>query len=512
MKTSTHFSVNSLLLMLGIMVLCPGQNSASAQAIAPASQAKAQLHVPWKLLSERLSAVINRRQADGSPSTTQLGNRLISVPYDGEALNWILSSGTISATANLNSSSVFPSGANVSINNGKIHIVLDALTLDQVLERNVGGVTVRVHLNANCGPIVIDQPSASSLAAFSLNWANGSPVATLTSLDLSWAANSWVVSDFACTGPSGVDSLVRDGLSQFLRDPASLKPYVQSYVGQNLQASIDATLAKVRDPFAVGSGAESITVTVGSISPASTGIVADLSLRSDAKSLPLPALPIPSDKILASLSTLQPVLVGDKSVIEFILATRLAAKPAFFQVNLQTVSAFHKLMQSRFAQFFIWSDLWNFPKNSPFYLNVVNPRALSLTHSSGTSLSSTVPLSAVIQAYRDSTWWTYVTTTGTAPTTVALSVKSGVMSYATTIDSLKIKSAIGAAYAKKYNKKSNSFPDSLLSKAIAGPQRDLSGSMKWPDIDLQEAGQYRASSLTWADKNTFSLNFSALAP
>lgn len=498
------------------MVLCPGQIFAQSvelvRGAAGVSQAKSQLHVPWKLLQERLRAIVNESAPDGSGASTSIGNRLISVPYDGEQITWNLSGGSLSASVRVDSSEMGPDRASIAISGARAHVVLDSVSVDQVIERNVGGVVVRVHLNAVCGPIVIDQTDASAKAAFAISWTSGSPAATLSSLDLGWAPGSWTFNDFTCRGPSGFDALVREGLASYLHDPAELKPYVEQYVAANLQSSIDATLVRLRTPFVVDRGSrEPITLTVGALSPASTGVIADLTLRTDSKTTPLPALPVPSASVLTKLSSSQPALIGGIDVLEFIVARKLAEQDRYYRMNLQDVPAFHKLMHSRLAQLFAWQDLWHYPKDYPFYLNVYNPGELALKRTGASSLSSSIPLKAVIQSYRDKQWWTYVTTSGTAGATVGLSVSRGVLSYATTIDSLKISSQYGAAYAKKYNKKKAKLPDDVVSKALVGPQSGLSGSMQFPDIDLQQAGQYRISSFTWPTPTTFSLNFTDIA-
>jgi hypothetical protein len=515
MKTSSHIFSKPSLVLLGFMVLCPGQNFAQsvelARDAAETTQAKSQLHIPWKLLQERLSAIINKSTSDGSGGAAPIDARLISVPYDGEQIAWKLSGGSVAATIKVNSSTIGPNGASVAITGAKSHIVLNSVSVDQVIERNVGGVVVRVHLAADCGPILIDQANASANAAFNLSWTTGSPIAALSALDLRWAPGSWTFNNFTCQGPSGLDALVRDGLAVYLRDPAELKPFVEQYIAENLQTSIDATLARLRDPFVVDAGTkEKITLTVGTLAPTSTGVVADLTLRTDSKTIPLPALPSPSASVLASLSTTQPALIGGIDVLQFIVNRKLADQARYYRVNLQDVPAFHKLMHNRIAQLFAWQDLWHFDDDAPFYLNVYNPGSLSLKRSGASSLSSSIPMKANIQAYRDNQWWTYVVSAGTAVTTVDLAVSQGTLSYKTNIDSLKIASQYGAAYAKKYDKGKAKLPDTIVANAIVGPQSGLSGSMTFPNIDLQQAGEYRATSFSWANSSTFTLNFTGV--
>ena len=531
MKSSSHILVNPLSLLFSILVICPGQILAQTSHSAPRAHAKAQLHVPWKLLQERLRAVANERGADGSGVATPLQNQLIRVPYDGEEITWSLSSGALTSSVVVDSVAMGPDGATVAVSKAHVHVVLNSLSVDQVIERNVGGVVVRVHLQASCGPIEIDQAAATAQARFGFDWTGGSPSAAISTLDLGWAPGSWTFNSFACTGPSGLDQLVHDGLVSYFSEPTSLKPYVESYVAANLQSSIDSVLVKLREPFVVGvsdvpgmgsmltgvgavvssrNAAPAITIAVGDLSPVATGVIGDLTLRTDAKVLALPALPVPSASVLKALSSSQPSLVGGVDVLEFIVGTRLAAQSSYFRIDLQKVDAFHALMHNRIAQLFAWQDLWHYGSDAPFYLNLSNPRALTLKRSGSSGLSSTMPLSTIIQSYRDSKWWNYVVTKGTGAAVVSLGVTRGTLSYTTTISSLKISSDYGPEYAKKYNKKNAKLPDSVVSKAIVGRQAALSGTMKWPDIDLAEAGKYRGSSFTWLNDKTFTLGFAAV--
>ncbi len=503
MKSKNTIHVNSVLFLVLFMVLCPGKNEALAQS----EQVKAQLHVPWNLLSERLRAIANLHSSDGSETSTPIGSRLIPVSFQGETINWNLTSGTVQAAADVDQAVIAASSANVSIKSAEIRIVLEQLTVDQVIVRDIGGVQVRVHLNAACGPITLHQPKATALGVFEINWAGGSPSASLATLDLGWAPGSWTFNDFTCTGPSGLDALVHDGIASYLRDPSDFKPYVKMYIADHLAVEIDSVLAKIRAPFAAAAGSEAISINVGVLAPVATGVVGDLTLKTDSKSISLPPAPLPPISVLSSLSKTEPALIGDMSVIEFIVGAKLRAQPAYYRFNLQTVDAFHSLMSNRLAQIFVWADLLNYSSDAPFYLALFNPRQLSLTHSGGSALSSTIPVRSVIQSYRDSQWWSWVNTKGTSDLSVALSVNSGRLSYGTTVNSLVIKSQYGAAYTKRYNKESRNLPDDLVAKALTGARPELSGSMQFPDIDLDLAGKYRADSLSWANNSTFSLNF-----
>ena len=489
------------------MVLCPGKNTAHADS----SQAKSQLHIPWKLLSERLRVLANSRASDGSAQKNPIENRLISVPYEGESINWNLTSGTVQATVKVDTATIDATSAQVSIPSAQIEIVLEQINVDQVIEKEIGGVKVHVHLQAACGPIQIHQPAARAVTFFNLAWTNGSPTATLSSLDLSWAPQSWTFNEFTCTGPSGLDTVIRDGVASYLRDPASLKSYIESYIADNLKAQIEAVLAKLRAPLAVGSRHEPITLQVGALAPVSTGVIADLTLKTDSKSTAGPAGPLPSTSVLSSLSRSEPSLIGDLSVIQFIVDTKLRAQAPYYRFDLQTLPSFNKLMHNRVAQLFAWRDLWHYSSSSPFYLTIFKPSALKLSRGSGNVLTSNVPVKSMIQSYREKAWWVYVQSRGEAATSVAISVSSGALKYETAITTLDLNSKYGDAYIKAFHKDADDkVPDALVEKAVAGSRPELSGTMIWPIVDLDAGGKYRVSSLTWIDRDTFSLRFSSI--
>ena len=524
MISNTHSPVNTLLRLAATLALCTGLSyphilraetdsisqtstqleSKSSSSSTSNSIAKAQLHVPWKLLSERLKQVVNE-QAPGTAQTIE------AQTLTAEGINWQLNSGSALATLFVDTSNVDATGVQVGVGRAKLQITLNQIAVDQVIERLVGGVRVRVHLNAVCGPIQIQQETAKANAAFSLDWTSGSPVATLAKLDLGWEPNSWTFNEFECTGPSGLDTELREGIGNYLRDPAVFKPYLETYISENLKTQVDAALVQLRSPLKAGTGSESVALIVGDLTSVSTGIIADITLTRASKRAPeaSPAKTVPSEKSLASLSTSSPSLIGDIDLIEFLIQQKLRSQGDYYRINLQDIAGFHKLMHSRISQLFVWADLLKYPENNPFYLNLANPKSLSLKKGSGSTLTSSVPIYALSQSYREKKWWSWVITKGTAKTSVALSLSRGRLKYETEIESANLKSAYGAAYAKEFDKDSgNKIPDKIFSEAIAGPQSALSGSYEFPLVDLGAVGEYRAESLSWLDSKNFRLTFS----
>lgn len=524
MISKRRSAVNTLLRSVAVMVLCTGfsysQNSrAETDSISDSSthlelksssrsNAKAQLHVPWNLLSERLKTLVNEQ----APGTAQ---KIEAQSLNVQEIVWQLDSGAATAALLVDTSSVNASGIEIGVKKANLEVDLNQITVDQVIERVIGGVRVRVHLNAVCGPIQIKQESATAKASFTIDWKTGSPVAALSKLDLGWDPNSWTFNDFTCTGPSGLDTELREGIANYLRDPATFKPYLETYIAENLKTQVDAALAQLRSPLKVGTGSESVALTVGELSSVSTGLIADITLTRASKSVPQPspspAKSLPNEKSLARLSTSEPSLIGDIDLIEFVIQQKLRSQGEYYRINLQEIAGFHKLMHSRISQLFVWADLLKYPEDNPFYLNLANPKSLSLKKGSGSNLTASVPIYAISQSYREKKWWSWVVTKGSAKTSVALSLSRGRLKYETEISSATLKSAYGAAYYKEFDKDAgNKIPDKIFAEAIAGPQSALSGTFEFPIVDLGSIGEFRAESLSWLDNDNFRLTFKKL--
>lgn len=518
MISNGNKTVNTLLRFSAVMAFCTGftyssllraeTDSISEKLLTSStiSHSKAQLHVPWNLLSERLKTLVNQE-------TTGVAQPIEGQTLVAEGINWQLSSGSAKASLALDTAAISESNVALSIRKAVLQIDLDQITVDQMVERVIGGVRVRVRLNAVCGPIQIQQANATANAALSLDWTTGSPVAALNFLDLGWEPNSWTFNEFDCTGPSGLDTELREGIGNYLRDPATFKPYVERYISENLKTQVDSVLVQLRNPIKAGTGSDAVDLLVGALAPVSTGVIADITLTRAGKTLPEPAptKSLPNEKSLSRLSLTAPSLIADLDFIEFVVQQKLRSQSDYYRVDLQSIDGFRKLMKNRIAQLFKWAELMNYPSDNPFFLNFAIPKSLSLKRGEGSSLTSSVPVYAVSQSYRDKKWWTWIETKGSAKTSVALSLSKGRLTYSTTIQSASIKSTYAKAYAKKFDKDSgNQIPDDIIAEAIAGPQSALSGRFELPDVNLGAVGDYRASKLQWLDSRSFSLAFDRL--
>lgn len=233
-----------------------------------------------------------------------------------------------------------------------------------------------------------------------------------------------------------------------------------------------------------------------------SGLYTELIIGTPEATPPDAAVKLPGPDVQSQLPADRPSLIGAVDAIEHLLQNELAARPELLTVDLQSLSAFKRVIQSRFLQFFFWPDLFNFKTNDPFYLRLKTPKEVTLSSASNGSLTTSLPLQAVMQARRDGKWWDYVTGRGYAKAEIDLDLQGGVFRYTTSLKEPKVDIGYGTAYRSKYSP-TDWLPVSSMRSALEGPQSALSGSLTFPDVDLGVAGKYRANRMDWLDSRTF---------
>lgn len=508
-KFNSAFSPGLLMLIFGFFTsLSPAQ----------AGESKAQLHLPWTLLNTRLQVAL------GANSST-VSTEIPSYQLDAEGIKWNLSSVVVSGKLGANSAALTSGNVGLRAIDAPIEMTIGQVAVDQIIERVVGGARVRVHLKANCGPLVLTQSLANYSSLFGLNWASGSPVATLQSFNLNWPAKSWQLADFKCEGPQGLPEILHEQIVDRLGDANEFRPLLSQFLFSKVTESIESSLQKIREPFAVSSGQAKHQFKIGLLHPIESGVLAEVTVTSPTVAA-APAEPVveaksskkdkkkKSDSKIPEKATIdfaklpvdRPALIGAVGLLDQIFTSEMAAQPYYFTLDLQANKSFHDLMQSRFLQFFVFADLMNYPKSNPFYLQLFRPNFSALTVADNGNLRTSFPLSGLVQSYRDNQWWTWLNLNGDTQAEVRLTIASGTLKYETALSNKGVKLEYGAVYKAKF-KKSGSPPSSIASNALKGNQPALSGSVVWPTVDLGVGGQYKIDRLEWIDKSNFVLHW-----
>lgn len=508
-KFNSAFSPRLLMLIFSFL---------TSASIASASESKAQLHLPWTLLNTRLQVALG-----GNSST--VSTEIPSYQLDAEGIKWNLSSVVISAKPGANSAALTSGNVGLRAVDAPLQMTIGQVAVDQIIEKVVGGARVRVHLKANCGPLVLNQPMTNYSSLFGLSWASGSPVATLQSFTLNWPSKSWQLADFKCEGPQGLPEILHDQIVERLGDANEFRPLLSQFLSAKVTETIESSLQKIREPFAVSSGQAKHQFKIGGLEPIESGVLAEVTVTSPgvANVAVEPSVPVKSSKKekkkktdskipdkatvdYAKLPLDKPALIGAVGLLDQIFTSEMAAQPYYFTLDLQANKSFHDLMQSRFLQFFVFADLMNYPKSNPFYLQLFRPNFSALSVADNGNLRTSFPLSGLVQSYRENQWWTWINLNGDTQAEVRLSIVSGTLNYQTALSNKGVKLEYGAVYKAKF-KKSGSPPSSIASNALKGNQPALSGSVVWPTVDLGVGGQYKIDRLEWIDRSNFILHW-----
>ncbi len=485
---------------------------------ANAGESKAQLHLPWALLNSRLQAAVS---ANSSTFSVEIPASQLEVA----GIKWNLSSVSFKSKLSANSSAITSQNIGVRSVNSPLEMKIAQIAVDQVIEKLIGGVLVRIHLKASCGPLTLSQSSTSFSSLFKLDWSSGSPESTLSSFDLMWPAGSWMVSDFSCVGPQGLPEILHDQIVERLADAEEFRPLLAEFLSSQVSSRIEGALAKIRAPFEVSSGKAKHIFEIGLMNAVTTGVLADVTVRSpdiasgsvgsgighsvgagtaanSGASAPGQAAVIPFENLPLD----RPSFVGDIGLLNQLFKSEMDEQPRYMTVDMQANKSFHDLMQSRFMQFFVFADLMNYPKKNPFYLQLYRPKFSALSLLDNGNLRTEFPLYAIVQSYRDNKWWTYLNLSGATKAEVRLAVDGGVLSYETALSNKGVQLNYGADYRAEFRKGGNP-PSSVAASVLKGKQSALSGSIIWPVVDLGIGGQYKIDRLEWIDKSHFILHW-----
>lgn len=466
---------------------------------ALAAQSKAQLYMPWPMLNTKLNTVL-------SGSNSSFSTKVPSSTLDAGGFLWSITNITYEAATNAPTSHTNGSVIAFEANNSSLKVTIQKIAVDQIIEKEINGAIVRIHLVADCGPLTFTQPKASVSSLFDISWSSGSPVASLKNSALSWVQNSWVINDFACNGPNGLSDILKTNISDRLRNADDFKPYLTEFLTSEVHGLITNTLNKVREPLTVTAASSRQTFKVGVLYNLPQGVVADLTVSDSSHDDVLPPAALPSPEILNALPSTTPSFLAGKELLEQIIRSEFNAQAASVKTDLQSVPSFHALMQDRIKQLFGWADLRKYPKNSPFPLTMFKPKFEGLAVTSANKLKTTFDLNGVAQSYRENQWWNWLVIKGKTSAEVSVTVANGRVTYNTTVTPLNTTIKYGPEYTKTFKKDSDPPQDKILA-AVTGAQPKLSGTYKFPVIELAQTGAYKLSSIKWIGSKSFILNW-----
>lgn len=280
---------------------------------------------------------------------------------------------------------------------------VQSIAIDQWITREVGGVIGRFRVQAKCEDVQLHMKPGKALLTMQL-----SPVfdgallrARVDDANLTWTPDAWEIVTLNCTGAEGFDDVVRAEIYKRTGDAsivtsqkATLMEYVRGYVSSHtLDLSKSRRLITARPDILVSMQVTDFSGT--KVNAVLRGVVRVEFTRQRTGDSVFVRL---SGKRLSSSST---AVIRVPEDLFLAVAKQLYAGNTWTdKIYSNEISGFQSLMQSRFAQFFVWRELIKYPKSSKFLFEVYSPKDVSVT---GKNLSYDVkaPLFSKMSAPRE---------------------------------------------------------------------------------------------------------------
>jgi hypothetical protein len=343
------------------------------------------------------------------------------------------------------------------------------VSVDQYIEREVGGIIGRFRIQAQCRDVVLTAVAGKS--SFKIDLAPSTDGTSLSgkveNVDLSWQPGAWQIGALSCTGAQGFDDVVRQQVLEMANNSAKfidpLKPqmfsYIENYlknyelnIGEKRQlvtgrSDIEASMVadKIED-LADGSG----TVMTGRVQ-VSFKKVADA---------PTEVLHLKEGSI-KSMSNAS-IRVPD-SLIPTLMGKAFKANTWLQNLSSSQIPGFSSVMNSRFVQFFAWPELMKYSKSTVFPFQLYSDKDLTLT-GKGLKFNASGKLISQMLAPKGSSSVPMMRFGLPFKTDLSFSTKSGVLSMTSTNPVVSLTSSWDADYVKKYSPRTKFAQSTVLGK------------------------------------------------
>lgn len=365
------------------------------------------------------------------------------------------------------------------------------ISVDHVIERNVGGVIGRFRVQASCKDIVLNL--RKNQGKFEINLSpqvSGTQAgASVNAVDLSWSPGSWEYSsEFLCQGAQGFDSILRVEVDKIANDSVRfvepqrdlLKKYVQDYL-QNvvLDFSSPRKLVVARPDIDVTMKVQEFT-DLGEDGLRAKGVLEITFARAAETPRTVLKLSGPSEKTASEMASLR----LPKDFIKTVLAQAYRANTWLHQVNSSQLPGFSTVMNSRFVQFFVWPALMNFSKSAKFQFDVYSNKDVSI---SGQRLQYQVKnqLYARMQAPKSGKYVPFMNFSLPFTSLIDVKVSEGVAQAKFVNPSLGMVASFDDSYVARY-RPSTRFSTSTIRDRIVGGLWGQTVRMTIPKIPVAE--------------------------
>ena len=380
----------------------------------------------------------------------------------------------------------------------QVHI--SEVSVDHVIEKEVGGIIGRFRVQALCKDVVLNLTPGLGEFSVSVNPSVGSTSAKVEVKDvnLQWSAGAWKVSALSCTGVQGFEGLITEAVEAISNDSQSFvssqKENLKKYVSDAIQGT-SYDFSKARTLIVSRPDIQVVMMIDDYRDLGEQGIRARGHL--EVSFLKAPDKEVQNLKLLKGedgVSEKQAFLRLPKDFIKEMAMQAYSANSWMHQVDSTSIPGFATLMRSRFYQFFVWPALMSFPKHSKFTFDVFSNKNVEI-QGEGLNYRIKAPIFARMNAPKGDQMVPFMNFSSYIDSKISMKLTGGKLLTTMTSPALSLNSQWDANFLSKYSP-SKRFSSSLIRdyalEAVAGKTMTLD----IPEIPLADALKLKVSGFT----------------
>lgn len=349
-------------------------------------------------------------------------------------------------------------------------LTIGDVSVDHIVEREVGGIVGRFRLQAQCKNVQLEMKAGRGDFAVILTPNVGSVTAggEIQAVRLGWAPDAWVVSSMQCAGAEGFDVILKEEIQKMAQDSESFVAPHKEF----LRASVQAELDKIQFDF---SGSKQLVMSRPDIKVmmsvdqlkdlGSQGLKVTGHFIVDFNRAPASEMKVLTLSGESSTSGGLASLRLPKDFIKETVKRSYAPNTWMHQFNSDKISGFVSLMRSRFLQFFVWPELMKYPKNSNFRFDVYSNKNLNI-QGQGLDLQMQGSIYTQMQSPQNGRLAPFMDFTVPMKTQIKLQVQNGIFTADLGTPTLSLNAQWNPAYLASHRVSQNFSAGTIQSRII----------------------------------------------
>ncbi|MGZ3775730.1 MAG: hypothetical protein ACXVCY_08120 [Pseudobdellovibrionaceae bacterium] len=289
----------------------------------------------------------------------------------------------------------------VASKNLRAEMDIGEVSVDHVVERNVGGIIGRFRIQASCKNVVLTlTPGQGSFAmVVSPDVQGATAVTKLESFSLSWLPGAWTPQTLVCDGTQGFTDVIKAEISKLANDSAQfldpqknlIRAYIEDYLkNMTIDFSQPKQLVLSRPDIQVQMMVNEYK-DLGQNGASLRGQLQISFLKVATNQVK--ALTLSDPSVLTN--SLQASLRLPQDFIKEVASAAYAANTWVHHLTSDQLSGFSTLMNSRFYQWLLWPELENYSTSAKFLFDVfsvkdINVQGKGLTYQLKANFNSTM--------------------------------------------------------------------------------------------------------------------------